>query len=60
MESHGIHLRLCYLVGSIVVIGLGRVGVGVFVYDLLQSMVVVSDSVVTIMVCLCCMSVCLG
>ena len=50
MKSRGFHLRLCYLDCSIVVLELGRVGVGVLVYDLLQSMVVASDSVVTILV----------
>ena len=50
MKSRGFHLRIRDLICSIIVLGLGTVGVGVLVYDLLQSLVVASDSVVTIVV----------
>ena len=49
MKSSGFHLRLCCVVWSIVVVGRGWVGVGVFVYDLLPSMFVASRRVVSIM-----------
>jgi len=49
MKSRGFHLLLCVLVCSIVVLGCRRVGVGVFVYDLLQSMFVASNREVTIL-----------
>ena len=48
-KSLGFHLRLCCLVWSIVVFGGGWVGVGVFVWDLLQSMFVASSRVLSIM-----------
>ena len=50
MKSRGLHLRFCVLVCSIVVLESGRVGGGVLVYDVLQSMVVASNSVVSILV----------
>ena len=50
MKAHGFHLRLCVLVCRIVGLGCGRVGVGVLVKALLQSMFAASNRVVTILV----------
>jgi hypothetical protein len=49
MMPRGFHLRMCDFVCSIVVLRCGVVGIVVLVYDLLQSMFVASDSVVTIL-----------
>ncbi len=49
IKSRGFHLRLRGLVWSIVVFGRRWVGAGVLLYDLLQSMFVVSGLLVTIM-----------